>query len=475
MKKLILSTLLSLQLHSEPWSNFDKIDFNNFNIKLILECDINLKELNQSASPSSLSSLYEEIEIYGAKNLSSICKSTLNDFKKYLDSHFYLKSTKIGIQTKTDNLYIQSRGDRYFNEDVIFFEQSGVLKNFAYSININKINNEIVYDGSYISYLFKPNFVIKAGRYNRWWSPSSETSLILSNSARPFPSLSISNYRNINSNNKIFKFFGPINYELFLGQLDKNREIPNALIFGNRLSFQPLEILDISLLRVALFGGKDRSVNTETIKNLILGKDTINSRLSFDEQPGNQIAGIDFSLKPFKGYEYSIYAQILGEDGLDPISNSFIKFPSKRFGMLGVDLQKIKRFNYWDITIEHVNTDSGFKNVTYNHSLYKTGYRYKGYPIGARIDADSHSNSLILKKDWNNQNIKIKFQKLNINQNQNNLPRYGNKNLLVHELSIKFSKKLKYNRYVEFHIAHRDTNNHEIKKHKGFLKFEQRL
>ena len=66
--------------------------------------------------------------------------------------------------------------------------------------------------------------------------------------------------------------------------------------------------------------------------------------------------------------------------------------------MGGLSISSNNPENLWKITLEHTDTDTGFKNVTYNHSLYKSGYRYYDAPIGAAIDGDSHNTILNFDK-----------------------------------------------------------------------------
>ena len=120
-------------------------------------------------------------------------------------------------------------------------------------------------------------------------------------------------------------------------------------MFGNRISFSPSNKFHFSLLRVAQFGGKGRPTNSKALKSMLLGKDTTNRNLSNDEEAGNQIAGIDFSIY-FKNNNLNFYGQILGEDGLDPIiDDRWIGaiFPSKRFGQLGLRYYSTKIINPW--------------------------------------------------------------------------------------------------------------------------------
>ena len=228
---------------------------------------------------------------------------------------------------------MQERGQRYYHKSNIFLLNSGVIDKFSYKIKISKNNEGYNFDDSEFSYLINKNAVIKFGAFDRWWSPSNNTSLIFSNSARPIMSVGLQNYQSIPFKSFFLKPFGKYNYDFFIGRLEKIESIPNALLFGNRFFLDPKRFIDISLLRVAQFGGKGRNVNSDVIKNMILGKDTTNRNLDYSEQPGNQIAGIDFLITIPIRINTSIYAQYVGEDGLDPIiDDRWIGaiFPSKK-------------------------------------------------------------------------------------------------------------------------------------------------
>ena len=309
----------------------------------------------------------------------------------------HISSSSLNFQINNDGGYLQDRGQRiYSNKTDFTYKQDMFYENIYLNFQIKRDydSNKYIFDESYISILSR-NLVITLGRKERWWSPSSETSLILSNSARPSLGIEVSSYKPFIPKSNFFNYLlGDIQFSIFLNKLEKNREIPNALLLGNRVSFQPNSRLNFSLVRIAQFGGDGRPTDKETIINMILGKDTTNRRLKFEDQPGNQIAGIDFSINLYadRNKRVNLFGQYYGEDGLDPIINDSLGaiFPSKRFGSGGI---KLIRSDYQDkpliISIEHINTDSGWKNVVYNHSIYKTGYRYYDLPIGANIDADS--------------------------------------------------------------------------------------
>ena len=286
------------------------------------------------------------------------------------------------------------------------------------------------------------------------------------------------NYKAIDLDKTLFNFLGQIDYEIFLGKLERDREIPNALIFGNFISIQPHKRLNFSLSRVAQFGGKGRSVNSDTIKNMILGKDTTNRNLDYKDQPGNQIAGISFSISLLELHNLNIYGQYMGEDGLDPIiDDRWIGaiFPSKRFEMAGIKYSSIDSVNLWSLTFEHIDTDTGFANVTYNHGLYKSGYRYKGLPIGAAIDTDSHLSLVKFEKFFDQFSYSLKYENMLLNQNNSQESRWNFANQRNKQLTFKLNiVHRKLYRY-EIGYAFRDTNIANVDKNIFFLRVEKRF
>ena len=146
------------------------------------------------------------------------------------------------------------------------------------------------------------------------------------------PTIEYKNYRPYSLN--IFSKEILVNYSLFLKRFESNRHVPKALLFGNRLSLQLTKNLEVSAIRVAQFGGKGRDLNSKIIRNMILAQDNAGTELSSEDEPGNQIAGVDFNYyNTILDNKIKIYGQIFGEDGLDPIDDGKIFgaiFPSKK-------------------------------------------------------------------------------------------------------------------------------------------------
>lgn len=477
MKKYLLLQLLltfSLTSHSSPWFDFDDFDIKYIYSGLQKHCKIS--DHRYSLSPNSLWVLESIKNDLKKSKLSKDCAFFVEKLDQKLSDSFSTNAI-IGFQSKVDNLYLQEKGFRYYDRSNVYIDISSTDNNFAYKFKVIKSNNETFFDESYISYK-KKNTIYKTGRIKRWWSPSEFTSLIYSNSIRPIPAISVSNYKPVNLDYKYLSFIKNVDYEIFIGKLERDREIPNTLIFGNRLSFSPYPNLNLSLLRVAQYGGKGRLINSKTIKHLLTGKDNTNRNLEFNEQSGNQIAGIDFSYKISNKMNMYIYGQYLGEDGLDPIiDDGWVGaiFPSKRFGMGGISINSDNPENLWKITLEHTNTDTGFKNVTYNHQLYKTGYRYHNDPIGANIDGDSHNSILNFDKYYPHGSFQIKYQKMFINQNNNLIHPLSSQAFRNEELLIKTSRYLKNNFNISLNFIFRDSTLDAFSSNHFFVRLEKGL
>lgn len=470
--KLIL--VFSLAPQASPWFNFDDYEIEFIYTGLQKYCKIS--DDRYSVSPSSLWILENIKNQISDSNPSKDCNFYVEKLeKKILES--FDTNILIGFQSKTDDLYLQEKGFRYYKANNAYIDVSSTNNNFAYKLKAIKSNQEIFFDESYISYI-KNNTIYKLGRVKRWWSPSEFTSLIYSNSARPIPTISISNYKPINTEYNFFSFIGNFDYEIFIGKLERDREIPNTLLFGNRISFSPYPNLNISLLRVAQYGGKGRVNNSKTFIQMLTGKDNINRNLEFNEQSGNQIAGIDFSYKLKNKNNIYVYGQYLGEDGLDPIiDDRWIGaiFPSKRFGMGGISINSSNPENLWKITLEHINTDTGFKNITYNHSLYKSGYRYHGDPIGAAIDGDSHNSIINFDKFYSKGSLQLKYQKMHINQNNSIKHSLSSKEFSNEEFLIRISRYYNENFNISLNFIIRDSTNYLYSNNQFFVRLEKSI
>lgn len=464
---LFFLAFFSINTFSLPW--IDTYDYIN-KYKLdsgLSECgNININTSN--SYPLALGEVYYLISsIERDDNLSHGCKEQIFNLKSYIQNEINKGTTKIGYQNGHDDIYFQELGKRYYKNPSIYIQHSKVYSQFVYNIRIAKDleKNETYFDESFITYRLK-NQTISLGRKSRWWSPSKSDSLILSNASRPQLGIELKNFVPIEFNNYL-RFLGGVNYEIFVNRLEKDRHISEALLFGSRISVNPSNNLNISLIRLAQFGGKDRPTDSRTIINMLLGRDNSNANGSFEE-PGNQIAGLDFKYLINKKNNLTIYGQMIGEDEAG-------YFPSRKFYLYGSSFDIFIKNRPLNMSINYLDTFSGIKNYTYNHPIYKDGLRYLDMPLGASIDSDSNKFSITMFREISEgSNIKLSIKNISLNENLSEQNTWTQERLDFNELEMAYNFEL-YGVELSFIYLHRDKVPGLYKKKNFVFNFEYKI
>lgn len=283
-------------------------------------------------------------------------------------------------------------------------------------------------DGSYISYALG-NWAISAGAIDRWWGPGWHSSLTLSNNARPMPGISLQR-----KNAEAFDFktpllswlswLGPWQFIGIANQLESNRHIPDAYFLGARLSFKPLSNLELALSRTAQWGGEGRPQSISSLKNLILGDDNRGSgdiALDGSNEPGNQQASIDVRYNfELAQLSHAIYFQFTGEDEAGGL-------PSRGIVQLGLESSFMYRDIQHRLILEAIDTASESYsqarfNYSYEHDIYKSGYRFRQRSIGASVDNDSRYITLAMDHYlMNGHQVSWSISRAEINRDRSNV------------------------------------------------------
>jgi hypothetical protein len=202
-----------------------------------------------------------------------------------------------------------------------------------------------------------------------------------------------------------------------MGQLEDDRDVPDALLFGARFAFRPVPSLEIGLSRTAQWCGEDRPCDLETFTNLLLGRDNKTSGLTPDQEPGNQLAGGDvrWTGGPH-GRRYAVYGQMIGEDEAGGTPSKFIgRFGAEYWGYAGF------LSGSYRIYAEAADTAADFLgtsqfNLAYEHSIYTDGYRYRGRAIGDSMDNDSLGftlGAILVRDDARQWSARLQYVELN--------------------------------------------------------------
>ena len=271
-------------------------------------------------------------------------------------------------------------------------------------------------DGSAIAVALG-NFSISANTLDRWWGPGWDGSLILSNNARPMPAISLDRNFTDPFASKWLRWLGPWDLAVHFGQFESDRHIPDARFFGMRFNFRPIPSLEIGLSRTAQWCGEGRPCGLDIFIDLLLGNDNRgDAGIDQSNEPGNQLAGIDFRWSnQWFGRANAIYGQAIGEDEAGG-------FPSRYLVQLGIESSGMlgDRWSYrWYSELAGTSCDAVKKeifNCAYNHSIYKTGYRYRGRVVGHAYDNDARmvSTGLTLLDDQATQwHVLVRYGALN--------------------------------------------------------------
>lgn len=242
-------------------------------------------------------------------------------------------------------------------------------------------------DGSYLAGMVG-NWMLGAGLIDRWWGPGWQSSLILSNNARPVPAVWLNRRDPKAFETPWLSWIGPWQITAFLGQLEEERAVPDPYLAGMRLTIRPIDGLDIGFSRTFIIGGEGRSSSFSTFWDALIGDDNTDDAA---DDPSNQLGAIDVRYGfAFGEHTASVYTQMMGEDEAGAL-------PSRKSWLFGVDwttaLAGMEQQWYLEATdtlADHL-TGSGMKDISYEHRVYQTGYRYRGRNMATSIEADTQA------------------------------------------------------------------------------------
>lgn len=247
------------------------------------------------------------------------------------------------------------------------------------------------FDGSHLTVRFG-NWLMSASTLDRWWGPGQVSSLILSNNARPIPSLVLERATSAAFRGPVLRWLGPWRFTGFVGKMESDRaDVENPLIMGMRVSIRPLPMLDIGLNRTAQFCGEGRKCDLETFTDVLGFKDTPGFSVSPEDQPGNQLAGWDVRISsPWRVLPIALYTQDIGEDRIDfRPTDRLVQYGAEGWHAFASGDVIRAYWEYSDSTCAAASDAPNFNCAYTNNIFFADGYRYRGRAIGHTTDADS--------------------------------------------------------------------------------------
>lgn len=274
-------------------------------------------------------------------------------------------------------------------------------------------------DGTYVG-LALGNWMLSAGWQERWWGPGNSGSLILSTNARPSPGIAIQRNNSTAFETKWLRWLGPWTFTSFMNWLDDERVIEDALLFGARFTFRPVGGLEIGLSRTAQWCGQGRPCDLRAFFDMLVGNDNAGVNVDPDDEPGNQLAGIDIRWALPRQIPLAFYLQWIGEDGRNgtPMPGSWLRQGGAEvWGGIG-SLRHSTFFEISDTACHEGGLgEADIKpNCAYNHGIYQTGYRYNGRVMAHGIDGDGLSYSLgstLVQTSGHSWNVLLRYMEIN--------------------------------------------------------------
>jgi hypothetical protein len=238
------------------------------------------------------------------------------------------------------------------------------------------------------------NWLFSAHELDRWWGPGHEGSLILSNNARPMPTLMLERAEAQPFETRWLSWLGPWRMSFGMSRMETQRlDIQKPLFMAWRFSLMPFKDIELGLSRTAQFCGTGLECNLHVFKNLLIGNDNVGIDTTAAEEPGNQMAGFDLRWNsPIGHLPYALYGQYIGED-----ESGYI--PAKFLAQLGLEIwHPMADGGLLQYFTEYANTAcSGFLtnrgpyyDCAYNQGRFDIeGYRYHHRVIGYTSDRDA--------------------------------------------------------------------------------------
>ena len=295
---------------------------------------------------------------------------------------------------------------------------------FAVNLSARYVSNpfdgdEFRPDGTYVGVALG-NWMLTAGWQDRWFGPSYDGSLILSSNARPTPGITVQRNLSTPFRTKWLSWMGPWTLTSFMSILDDDRVVNDAQLFGLRGSIRPLQGLEIGITRTAQWCGDSRPCDLSTFGDLLVGNDNRGVNVTPEDEPGNQLGGIDIRWSLPKQIPLAVYMQWIGEDGRGgggAIGSWMRQLGIEYWGIIG-DLSHRTHIEVSDSMCREGGSGfSGRKpDCAYEHGIYQTGYRYNNRSIGHPADGDSLSYSIgstLVQSAGHTWNATLRYMEIN--------------------------------------------------------------
>lgn len=216
---------------------------------------------------------------------------------------------------------------------------------------------------------------LDVGYREHWWSPMSDSAMLIGTQAPSMPSVTLSNYTPITRFN--------LTYEAFMARMAYTDDIAfeggttsgYPELAGLNIAIEPVPGWSLGASRVLQFGGGGRPGSFSDLLNAFLQPtryDNISDGQAVDDQFGNQVAALTSKFVFPTSRPFSVYFEYAGEDGS--------RAEGWRLGNVslsaGIDIPRL--WNRFDLTYEV----SDWQNAWYVNGVYPEGTSNDGHVVG---------------------------------------------------------------------------------------------
>ncbi|GLP96890.1 capsule assembly Wzi family protein [Paraferrimonas sedimenticola] len=305
---------------------------------------------------------------------------------------------------------------------------SGMVDRVAYKIAASahynpKDGEHYRLDDSYVA-IALGNWIITGGAQERWWGPGFDHALHVSNNARPMPAISISRNNPQAFETPWLSWIGPWNVTASISQMEKERAIPNPYLVQARVNFRPIRQLEFGLSLSNQLCGEGQNCEWRNLWDMITGG-TECADGSTDCDPsknthiGNKLAGVDLRYNDtWFSQPIGIYYEQTCEDSAGPYPWD-IADCSRLFGAdtwIHKQQAQFKLYAEYSDTMVACGPDPNAFNCMYEHSDYKSGYRYHGRVIGSTYESDARSAMFGVQTQWQQYGLDTKLRWIQLNK-----------------------------------------------------------
>jgi len=379
-----------------------------------------------TAWPIALGDIHGALYETDTSKLNEPTRAAYNRVREHLAWELDADALRIsfGFDASENPRIIRSFEDTPREEGGVSAKLSWLGNRFVVNLEATQVSNpfdgdEIRPDGTYVGAALG-NWMVTAGWQERWWGPGRDGSLILSTNARPSPGIAIQRISSIPFETKWLSWMGPWTFTSFMTVLDDERVVNDAWLFGMRGSIRPMRGLEIGISRTAQWCGDGRPCDLQTFLRLLNGNDNRGANVDPEDEPGNQLGGIDIRWTLPRQIPVALYMQWIAEDTRKTGAQLHLWMEQvgvEYWGNIG-DLSHRTHFEVTNSSCHRGALGEGSQraNCAYEHEVLLTGYRYNGRSIGFSGDGDTLSYSMgstLVQSAGHSWGVSLRYMKIN--------------------------------------------------------------